>query len=118
MYTRREKIIKDIKLVTEYIDSMDGFHDYRIGHIEAKKDQISVIIESDARTPHNEGAYTWFLKFKGTADFSVDFDTVCPFFIYETRIEHSIFYLDCTNGGISFSFKEMTIETPTMAQRD
>lgn len=112
MWTERMGYIKNFVDVTAYLNSMDCFHDYRLGNIEIKNDSIVIMIEEDSGNKHNENAHIWDFRFTDISVFKANVDCIIPPYITEITIEGNYVMFSLNNGFISFYAKNISLGIP------
>lgn len=113
MWTERIKIITTFDEALVYIESQNGFHDFRLGNIEVRKNTVKIMIEEDTGNKHNKNAHIWDFSFTDISDLNFDMDCVLATYITEVEIEDQLIYFNLSNGYISFLAQGISLGIPT-----
>ena len=114
MWTEKLKNISDFDEASDYIYSQDCFHDYRLGNVEICKNAIRLSIEEDTKTIDNHTAHIWRFYFTKIYNFEFSMDCVIPPYISEVEIKNHSVIIGLTNGYISFTAFEMSLDIPKL----
>ncbi len=112
MWTERLKTINNFDNITAYLDSIDYFHDYRLGNVEICNDSIKICVEEDTENKHNENAHIWDFTFTEYSDFKADVDCIIPSYINEISVEDNYVMFSLNNGFISLLCKKISLGIP------
>ncbi len=117
MWTGREKELNSLAEIEDYLDSIDNFHDYRLGNIEYNSEESTAVIcvESDHK-PSNSltDGLVWDFRFEEIKSLSYSVDTMQGNWICEITVENQseiLFALD--NGYISVSASKLKLGVPS-----
>ena len=112
-WTERREIKNNYQDIVEYLDSMDGFHDYRIGDVEYKGDSANIMIEEvlPGRKIQDDTGLIWDFHFEKISKFIFSVDCVVGFWISEVERGNApreiLFNLN--NGIISVVAEKITL---------
>ena len=116
MYTQREKELHTYNDIEDYLNSMDNFHDYKLGNFEYDKaSNICVCIETD-HNPINSSkeGLVWDFNFEKVTDFSFSMDVMIGSWVDEITVEtDSKIVFALTNGYISVSAEKIKLGIPS-----
>ena len=70
MQIKRWETLEGFNAVVAYVAAKDEFHDFRLGNIEWRGEQLRIAIEGEARV--------WYFTFTGVSE--LEFDMDCVFF--------------------------------------
>ena len=120
-WTERDRIITDANEIFRYIDSMDCFHDYRIGSLEYCSQSARITVESilPGKELNDKTDLVWDFNFEGINDFKINADCVLSFSIDEVikgDKEHE-FYFELNNGTISIVAEKISLGIPSDEKR-
>ena len=104
MQIKRWETLEGFDAVAAYVTAKDEFHDFRLGNIEWRGEQLRIAIEGDARV--------WFFTFTGVSELEFDMDCVLPAYVTEMEIKGHHVLLGLDNGWFSFRAREVTLEIP------
>ena len=117
MWTEREKELSTYNDIETYLNSMDNFHDYRLGDFEYSKDStVCVCIETDHKPINSaEEGLIWNFNFEKVTEFSFSIDSMLGSWIDEITVENnSQILFGLTNGYISVSADEIKLGIPSV----
>lgn len=114
MWTERIKVINDYNEIVQYIESMDCFHDFRLGHIAIIENKFDIFVEEYTNDLHNSGAHIWNFSFGNISDLKIKMDCALPSIITEIEIKSSLVTIGLTNGYISFRTNDLSLGIPKM----
>jgi hypothetical protein len=106
MWTDRLKILKNYNEISQYIESMYFFHDFKIGNITMHEKTLEIILEED------KSSLIWNFVFNGISNLKFEADCILPSFITEIEINDNSILIGLTNGYISFNVESLSIGIP------
>ena len=115
MWTERERYIECVDEIKDYLESIDNFHDYRIGHLHYADREATITVEEyipNSRISKTTGLI-WDFEFKNVEVFKIDSDCVLQDWITEINLENNEFVFGCTNGYIVIKAEQVKLGLPT-----
>lgn len=109
MQIKRWETLKGFNAVVAYVAAKDEFHDFRLGNIEWRGEQLRIAIEGEARV--------WYFTFTGVSELEFDMDCVLPAYVTEMGIKGHHVRLDLNNGWFSFRAREVTLKIPRREEK-
>lgn len=94
MQIKRWETLEGFNAVVAYVAAKDEFHDFRLGNIEWRGEQLRIAIEGEARV--------WYFTFTGVSELGIK--------------GHNVL-LDLNNGWFSFRAREVTLEIPRREEK-
>ena len=94
MQIKRWETLEGFNAVVAYVAAKDEFHDFRLGNIEWRGEQLRIAIEGDARV--------WFFTFTGVSELEFDMDCVLPAYVTEMGIKGHHVLLDLNKRLVFF----------------
>ena len=84
-WTKRSEMKNNYHDIVEYLNSMDGFHDYRIGNVKYDGDSANITIEEvlPGRKLQDSTCLIWDFHFEKINKFIFSVDCVSGFWISE-----------------------------------
>jgi hypothetical protein len=115
MWTEREKYIECFNEIQDYLETMDNFHDYRIGHLHYAERKATITVEEYIPNSHisKTAGLIWDFEFKNVEEFKIDNDCVLQGWITEINLENKEFVFGCTNGYIVIKAEQVKLGVPT-----
>lgn len=115
VWTEREKILSNSCDIDNYIQSIDSFHDYRLGCIEIKENVIRITIEEDKHQTDNRDALIWDFIFQEISQLETDLDCVVSPYVTEIDITGHDVMISLTNGYILIKSNDIRLGIPKQA---
>ena len=111
MWTERDKVLDNVSEIVQYLDTVNSFHDYKLGNISFDGCNLIVMIE-DAHTKNNREAHIWNFTFNHVTQLYIDMDCVLRPFLTEVEIVGQSVIIGLTNGSISFNAIDIMLGIP------
>ena len=94
MQIKRWETLEGFNAVVAYVAAKDEFHDFRLGNIEWRGEQLRIAIEGEARV--------WYFTFTGVSELEFDMDCVLPAYVTEMGIKGHNVLLDLKQRLVFF----------------
>ena len=110
---------KDFDDIVQYLDEMDNFHDYLIGHLKysSGKGTASVSIEEvipNKKLQDNTGK-VWMIDFEGVENFEMSNDCAVKMYVFEIvkGDENGELLFDLDQGYIRIKARKISLRIPS-----
>jgi len=116
MWTKRYEEMHTIKEIEEYLNSIENFHDCRLGNIEYNQEKASAIfnVETTMDPAKTSEGLVWDFHFDEIEKLSFDVDAMLGFWIDEVIVENESTVLFALKAGyISISAKKIKLGIPS-----
>ena len=122
-WTDALRYITDYDEAIQYFDEMDGFHDYRIGHIVYKDGKNADIFIEEVipgkKIPDNTGK-VWECSFEDVKNFEISCDSAMHFYIgdiYGGETQGEVMF-ELTNGYIRILADRIIVRVPSDERKE
>lgn len=116
-WTERREIKNNYQDIVEYLDSMDSFHDYRIGNVDYDENSVDITIEEvlPGRKIQDDTGLIWDFHFENISKFIFSVDCVIGFWISEVGRGNAPgeVTFNLNNGIISVVAEKITLGIPS-----
>ena len=116
-WTDRQEIKNDYLDIIEYLELMDGFHDYRIGNLHYDGNTVDIFVEEvipGAKIQYSTGLI-WDFHFIGVRSFYISVDCAGGFWIYEIERGNELgeISFNLVPGHICVTAEKVTLGIPS-----
>ena len=117
-WTKAERYITDYTEIGQYLEEMDGFHDYQIGNLEIKNNTlVRVFVEEviPGKKLQDSTGKIWEWEFEDIRKFEFECDCAMRLYIDElhTGDEDGEILFELHNGYISVTVEKIGLRVPS-----
>lgn len=116
-WSEAERILKSDSEINEYLNEMGGFHDYVIGSLSCKSNEIRIGVEEECNLtkPKENKGMIWFFTIHTASEVIISLDCIMRCFVSEISLEGNQYHFDLDNGYIGFKSDNAELRIPQRA---
>ena len=116
MEENKYQAISGIDNVLQYLDDMDGFHDYPIGNLTYDGSTFSITIEEVLEGedwPNESNGRVWMLEFSHVSDIDIEIDVPLGLWIDDINMnDDGAFVIQCNQGTVTILANSVELSAP------